>query len=357
MVLTGGDIGVFVMNMNVFKEVGTSWKQIYEDLIAVQNTLPHLVKITRYMNLPIDLEKRMLLNRKRRAMGEHLREAARLTMEKERAAGKDLHGAFPADFVPISLDNVGFAFESPSTIYKRVFDNQEERFKSRGNTVSVGSATFEQGIKNITLSFPQGSFVALVGDPGHGKTTLMKLLGSQLLPDSGDLLIPPHLRALHVSKPPAFFADTMYNNLTYGVGKDDNDGAPERVFKICQRLGVSDRVLKYLCESEKELFNVKVDWINVLSQTQQALLSIARGLIANPEILVIHKPTSVLNDAMTENVLALLRENVANKGLNMDKETFAFRRPRTVVMTSARQRAIAIADYVFKITPTGAIRM
>lgn len=347
MVLSGGDIGIFVMNMNVFKEVGSSWKEIYGHLITVQNSLPYLIKITRYLNLPIDLDKRMELNRKRRSMGEQLRVAARQAMDKERAAGKDLLGAFAADYVPISVEGIGFSFESPSTIYHHSIDDKK----------GSGAPVFQQGIKNITFSFPQGSFVALVGSPRDGKTTMMKILGSQLLPDTGDLLIPPHLRALHISSPPAFFAESMYKNLTYGVGQGDRDGSPERVLAICKRLGVSERVLKYLDKNDEQLFNVRADWLNVLSQTQKALLSLARGLIANPEILVIHKPTNVLNDALTRNVYALLRETVVNKGLCLDKATRPFRRPRTVVITTVRERGVAAADYVIKITPTEAMRV
>lgn len=359
MVINGeSEIGTFVTNLQVFEFVGQAWTAIFEVMLKMQSALPYLRKIVRYMNLPIDLEKRMRLNRKRRAHGEEARIAAKEEMKRQKAAGHVIPGSFAADFVPITLDKVSYCYDNPEIIYNKIMAKNDSHHHnsvySQPPDDSEGQIR-EGSMKNCSMSFPQGTLIALVGLPGDGKSTLMKLLGSQIIPDSGDLLIPPHLRALHISPQPTFFHDTLMHNLCYGVGKDDNvDGSIERVVAVCKLLQVSEKVLKYLDPvNNKNLFEVKADWGDVLSQTHRCLVSLARALIANPEVLVIHKPTVVFDDVTTENTFMALRTYVREKGVCLDLAGRATRRPRTCIITTARPKGVAVADRVFKVTPTG----
>lgn len=359
LVISGGsELGTFVTNLQIFNDVGQAWTAIFEVMLKMQSALPYLQKIVKYMNLPIDLEKRMRLNRNRRARGEEARVQARDEMMRQKASGKKLHGAFAADFVPISLVNVAYAYETPQAIYNRMLAKDHVR---NSMVADKDGEDLEDGqprvgsLQNVTMNFEQGKLIALVGLPGDGKSTLMKILGSQIIPDSGDLLIPPHLRALHISPNPTFFSDSLMSNMTYGVAKDDKDGSIERVTAICRMLLVSDKVLKYLDPNDPDMFNVKADWGDILSQTQRTLVSLARALIANPEILVIHKPTVVLDDATTQNTFKCLRKFVREKGVCMDRAMYASRRPRTCVITTARPTGVAAADHVFRVTPMGVL--
>jgi len=360
MVISGdSELGMFVTNLQIFNDVGQAWTSVFDVMLKMQSALPYLQKIVKYMNLPIDLEKRMRLNRKRRSQGEEARKLARDEMNKQRALGKNMDGAFAADFVPIKLVKVGYSYETPQAIYERMLAKDQVRkslvmaLKEDEEDAKAGKPR-EGSLQNCNMEFKQGKFIALIGDPGDGKSTLMKLLGSQIIPDTGDLLIPPHLRALHISPQPTFFNDTLMNNLTYGVGRDDKaDGSVERVTSVCLKLKVSEKVLKYIDPDDKEMFNVKADWGDILSQTQRTLVSLARAFVANPEILVIHKPTVVLDDESTENTFRCLREFVQEKGLCMDPKTAPSRRPRTCIITTARPKGVAAADHVFKVTPTG----
>merc|ERR1719401_234736 len=90
----------------------------------------------------------------------------------------------------------------------------------------------------------QGTLVALVGPKGQGKSTLLRLIGSVILPECGDgFFTPSHLRVLHVSDEPVFFLGTLYDNLTFGVSHGDTDRSMERVLKICDRLKISQELL------------------------------------------------------------------------------------------------------------------
>merc|ERR1719491_958238 len=181
----------------------------------------------------------------------------------------------------------------------------------------------------------------------------MKLLGSQIIPDGGDLLIPPHLRALHVSPQPLFFNDTIFHNLTYGVGKDnDEDGTIERVVGICRMLQISEAVVDYL-DKDSSKFDVAADWGDVLNSTERVLLNLARAFVANPEVMVVHKPTAVFDDRTAENTIRCLREFVTQKGLLMDPKTAHVRRPRTCIMTTTRPKGMTAADRIFRIKRNG----
>lgn len=360
LVMKGGELGMFVTNLQIFGDVGAAWTAIFDVMLKMQNALPYLQKIVRYMNLPIDLEKRMRLNRKRRTVGEEARKLARTEMQRQEANGVCLAGAFAADFVPIQLVKVGYSYDTPQAIYKRMLskDKKAETDLADMDAAFTDGKPKEGSLSNCTFSFGQGKLVSLVGHPGDGKSTLMKILGSQMIPDTGDLLIPPHLRALHISPQPAFFNDTLMHNLIYGVGVDDKvDGSVDRVVAICKMLKVSDKVLKYLDPNDEEMYNVKADWGDILSQTQRALVSLARAFIANPEILVIHKPTVVFDDSTTDNTFKCLRRFVEEKGLCMDSKGAAMRRPRTCIITTSRSKGVAAADHVFQIKPSEVIEL
>merc|ERR1711976_611200 len=103
--------------------------------------------------------------------------------------------------------------------------------------------------------------------------------------------------------------------LAFGVCPDDEDGRSERIEAICRSLGLEDEVMRLLGSKRA------VAWGDVLSQTQKYLLSLARALIANPEILCIHKPTLVFNEDTSGKVLRMLKKFVRGKGIEQDPGT------------------------------------
>jgi len=324
------------------------------------------------MNLPIDLEKRMKLNRRRREMGEKFRIAARDELRRAKAEGKAVANAIAADYVPITLSDVSYAYDSPLAVHKRM--QMKDSFhkspglshqptvdldKAKADSTKKGDGTLE----NCTMSFPQGTFVTLVGIPGHGKSSVMRLIGSQIVPDGGDLLIPPHLRALHVSIQPTFFHDSLNANLVYGLSKENKeDGSVERVNAVLREVFSTEekdkntcvprKIADHLKKDNKAMFEVKAEWGEILSTTERSLLSLARAFIANPEILVVHKPTVFFDDATARNMFRCLNDFIIQRGLCMDPATVDHRRPRTCIITTARPQGVEVADVIFRVTPT-----
>merc|ERR1719379_879172 len=82
--------------------------------------------------------------------------------------------------------------------------------------------------------------------------------------------------------------------------------------------------------------------------SHRSLINIARALVANPEVLGMHKPSMALREETAENMLSQLRAFVDDKGLEMDPEMLHMRRPRTCIITAARAYATKLADQVFE---------
>merc|ERR1719399_69125 len=59
----GISVGLLLTNIDVYKEVGQAWGAIYGVTLIMQTAIPALESITRFMNLPTDVEKRRLVNR------------------------------------------------------------------------------------------------------------------------------------------------------------------------------------------------------------------------------------------------------------------------------------------------------
>lgn len=287
----------------------------------------------------------MKFNNKRRMKGEEARQAARhqtvkrregVTTGRSTVRDKEVDARkqtlYAADEVMIKLENVRYMYAS------QAWDQ------------------LSCGIENASLEFSQGKLVALVGRPAEGKSTLLKLISGVLLPDSGNLLIPPHLRVLHISQEPLFFHDTLFANLTYGVNSADLMDCQDRAWEICRRLTLPDRVLDYLdfnSEEQSEQVKLIAEWGELLSLTQKMLLNLSRAFIANPEVLVCHKPTLTFDTDLADNTLELLREFCDEKGLEMDPDMIEFRRPRTCIITTTRSQGVNVADHVFRVEPQG----
>eukprot|EP00747_Dinoflagellata_sp_TGD_P123274 gnl/TRDRNA2_/TRDRNA2_173788_c2_seq1.p1 gnl/TRDRNA2_/TRDRNA2_173788_c2~~gnl/TRDRNA2_/TRDRNA2_173788_c2_seq1.p1 ORF type:complete len:232 (-),score=30.50 gnl/TRDRNA2_/TRDRNA2_173788_c2_seq1:62-712(-) len=199
----------------------------------------------------------------------------------------------------------------------------------------------------------QGQMIALVGPAEQGKSTVLKIIGSVVLPKPGGFFVPAHLRALHVSNEPLFFLGSLFDNLAFGVLEGDADRDSSRVTQISEGLSMSAKTLEFIRQGPNGEARI---WLEVLSHTQKSLCMVARALIANPELMCIHKPTMAFNEKVTTNVLTLLREFVDNKGAAQNKATRHQRRPRTLLMTSSKFLGVDVADKVFCVTRADGIQ-
>lgn len=325
--------GIFLTCLRVYMQVGKLWSDIYSKFLETFNNAPALERIVDIINKHADVRSRMEWSR-------HQHEITRTTFQ-DIQRGEDLDdpaGQAIQDRIPIQIRNIGVNLCALGT-----------------SDAHVGKKVRETRMFYESMTIHQGKLVCLVGKRGMGKSTLLRILGGATLPRSegeggpagGVFLIPSHLRVLHVPSEDMFIKGSLYQNLTLGVPKGHPDGCIERVREICSGLGLPAAMLDTIREEES---SPTVVWSEALSGSEKHMLVIARALIANPEVMCIHKPTLHVNDPMAEKIVGMLRDFVDQRGICLPKEEKHLRRPRTCIMTSTRMTSLQRADQIFKVS-------
>jgi len=153
-------------------------------------------------------------------------------------------------------------------------------------------------IKELDLSIPKGSTVALVGESGSGKSTLADLLlrfydvGRGSIEIDGEDIRHIRIRSLRglygvVSQDPILFNDSVRSNLLLAK-PDATDQELEHALRVANAWG-------FVNELENGMDTPIGDSGNRLSGGQKQRLSIARAILKNPPILILDEATSALD--------------------------------------------------------------
>lgn len=174
--------------------------------------------------------------------------------------------------------------------------------KSFNNEIEYRNVSFKYQndwvLKNINLTIKKGMTVALVGQSGSGKSTMVDLLPRFWDVTEGEILIDgvnikeydlSSLRNLmgNVNQDPILFNDTFYNNIAFGV-----DGAKmDDVINAAQIANAHDFI-----SSTPNGYHTNVgDRGSKLSGGQRQRVSIARAILKNPPIMILDEATSALD--------------------------------------------------------------
>lgn len=163
----------------------------------------------------------------------------------------------------------------------------------------------EYVLEHFNLYVPAGTNVAIVGETGAGKSTLVNLLGRFFEPTKGRILIDGkdyrlrsqlwlHSQIGYVLQNPHLFSGTLYDNIRYG----NLDATDEEVRKAAKQVS-ADVVAEKLEQGYES--NVGESG-GRLSTGEKQLISFARAILANPRIFVLDEATSSI-DTQTEQLI------------------------------------------------------
>lgn len=198
------------------------------------------------------------------------------------------------------LMNIEVEQEAPDAV-----DLKDVRGEITFDNVSFQYDEGKEVLSNISMTFPQGEMVAIVGPSGGGKTTLCHLIPRFYEITQGSICIDGQdirkvtRRSLRskigiVQQDVFLFTGTIFDNIAYGkLG-----ASREEVYEAAKKANIHDYIM-----SLPEGYDTFVGERGVkLSGGQKQRISIARVFLKNPPILILDEATSAL-DNVTENYI------------------------------------------------------
>jgi len=212
--------------------------------------------------------------------------------------------------------------DTPEVIekYGDGFNPKKQNWEPLYGDIEFDDVTFkypdgdEYVLEHFNLKVPKGATVAVVGETGAGKSTLVNLVCRFFEPTEGRVLIDGkdarersigwlHSNIGYVLQTPHLFSGTVRENLLYG-----NENATQEQLDAA----VESVNAKYIIDRLEKGYDTDVgEGGNTLSTGEKQLLSFARAILADPAIFILDEATSSV-DTLTEKYIQEAVEKLMN---------------------------------------------
>lgn len=209
-----------------------------------------------------------------------------------------------------SMVNMGFSdgdieINNVSYVYKG-----NENFKDE---------TYSFALKDVSIKIKKNENVAIVGQIGSGKSTLIKLLMKLSTPTKGNIKINGvNLQTIsreelydnifYVPQKPKLLNRSLYENLIYGLEEKMGSNKSENIAKInetMKKMKLSENIIKIF--NEKMDQPMGVDGVK-LSGGQRQIVWIVRAMMRNTTILILDEPSASLDKENKKIILDTIKE-------------------------------------------------
>lgn len=206
------------------------------------------------------------------------------------------------------------------------------------------SKSYKNGVhalRDVNLYIEEGEFVYIIGPTGSGKSTLIKLLDGELIPDSGSVHVAGcDVGKLRHSKVPLYrrnigviFQDyqllpemTVFENIAFAlqVINMDKVAIRRRVREVLELVSLADKAKSFPRE---------------LSGGQQQRATIGRAIANKPKVLIADEPTGNLDPEKSQEIMQLLEK------INQEqKTTILMVTHDSTLVDSNKKRTIALEE-------------
>jgi len=202
------------------------------------------------------------------------------------------------------------SFSKGGITFQNVTYQYEENSEFKGK--------YAYALKDVNLHIKENENVAIVGQIGSGKSTLVKLLLKFFEPTQGDIYIDGvnlkeisrdelYDHVFYIPQKPKLLNRTLYENIVYGfdVKEENKEENIAKIKSILDKMKIEDNIIDIFLEKmDQELGN---DGIK-LSGGQRQMVWIIRAMLRNPSIVIFDEPTSALDKNNKENILNIIRQ-------------------------------------------------
>jgi ATP-binding cassette, subfamily C, bacteriocin exporter len=174
----------------------------------------------------------------------------------------------------------------------------------------------KQVLREINLEAKKGEMIALLGESGEGKSTLLQLIQKFYHPESGAIAVDGHdlseidmeqwrSQIASIPQEPKIFNGTLLYNIVLG----DQENEYQKAIAFCEATGFG----KYFAElPQSYLTLIGEEGVN-LSGGQKQLVVLARALFRNPRLLLLDEATSAMDRNTERFILSLLIKEKAHR--------------------------------------------